>query len=302
MSVVTGCAIAVQLIHLVQPCGAASDRTRDGWALNAVTAASNTLADIERVYPDGGDPVINGIVTLGKAHMDALQYEQAEQLFLRAVESHKGVFKDVGDSFRHDLLLHVKLLSALADSQVKQGKFKEATHNFRRGLHAAKLGVGAKTPEVKHLRTGLVLAVARRSTVDAAESLFTQLLTASEAASGFIHDDTAMILDQWIEFRAQTGRLTECEDMASRLVDVLQRVYGNDHPAVAEALNRHASIIYAKSESRGEGRGEGKKALPSLRKASQIRRAAFGPSHPLTERSERNLELLLRELYEKQQL
>lgn len=299
---VTGCAIAVQLVLLGLQCEAASGRNRDGWVLDAVVAASNALADIERVYPDGGDPVIHGVVALGKAHMDALQYEQAEQQFLRAIESHRGVFKDVGDSFRHDLLIHIKLLSGLADSQMKQGKFEEATHNFRRGLHAAKLGVGASTPEVKHLRTGLVLAVARRSTVEAAESLFTQLLAASEEASGFIHDDTAMILDHWIEFRAQTSRITECEEMATRLIDVLKRVYGNDHPAVAEALNRHASIIYAKSESRGEGKGEGKKALPSLREASQIRRAAFGPSHPLTKRSEENLEQLLRELYEKRLL
>ena len=277
-------------------------KTDSAWALDAIVAASNSLKDIERVYPDGGDAVINGIVALGEAQMDALQYAEAEQKYLRAIDLHKSVFKNISGDFRHDLGLHIKLLSALADAQLRQNKFEKATHNYRRGLYAAKLGISATTPAVKHLRTGRVLAIARRSTREAGESLFEQLLTASEKASGFIHDDIATILAQWIEFRSLAGNLTDCEDMVVRLVDVLQRVHGSDHPEVAEALNMQASIIYEKGNSRGEGRGEGKRALPLLREAFRIRFAAFGASHPLTKRSELNLDKLLRELYLNRQL
>lgn len=294
------CAVIAHLFVAFNICAAEPDHSKRGWVLNAVAAASNTLNDIERVYPNGGDAVIKGIVALGDAHMDALQYDQAEQKYLRAVESHKGVFKEVSGDFRHDLMLHVRLLSALADSEMKQGDFDAATHNYRRGLHAAKLGIGATTPEVKHLRTGLVLAVARRSTKQASESLFEQLLAASERASGFISDDIAMILDNWIEFRGYTGRLAECEEMSIRLVDVLQRVHGSDHPEVAEALNRQASIIYNISKDKRSTRG--KDALPLLRKASQIRHAAFGSNHDLSKLSEKNLETLLRELYLKNKI
>ncbi len=297
---VVGYAFVAQLFFALNICTAESDHAKHGWVLNAVVAASNSLNDIERVYPDGGDAVIKGIVELGDAHMDALQYDQAEQTYLRAVESHKGVFKDMSGDFRHDLMLHVRLLSSLADSEMKQGDFDAATHNYRRGLHAAKLGIGATTPEVKHMRTGLVLAVARRSTKQASESLFEQLLAASERASGFISDDIAMILDNWIEFRGYTGRLAECEDMSIRLVDVLQRVHGSDHPEVAEALNRQASIIYKISLEKRSTRG--KDALPLLRKASQIRQAAFGSDHKLSKLSEKNLETLLRELYLKNKI
>jgi tetratricopeptide (TPR) repeat protein len=270
------------------------DRVSDsGWALDAVIAASNALNDIERVYPDGGDAVIKGIAALGKAHMDALQYAEAEKVYERAAELHKSVFKNVSGDFRHSLMLHVRLLSALGDSQMKQGDFDAATVSYRAGLHAAKLGIGATTPEVKHMRTGLVLAVARRSTRESAESLFKQLLGASEKASGFVSDDMAVILDNWIEFRGYTGRLSECEDMSERLVDVLKRVYGSDHPEVAEALNRQASVIYAKSGKDVERR---RKALPLLQNAYRIRSAAFGKSHPLTKLSDKNIKTLQDEL------
>ncbi len=300
LSSIIYCSFVIQLFLVCNTCIAKSDHSKRGWVLNAVTAASNSLNDIERVYPDGGDAVIKGIMELGDAHMDALQYDKAENIYLRAVESHKSAFKDVSGDFRHDLVLHVKLLSLLADSEMKQGDFDSATHNYRRGLHAAKLGMGATTPEVKHLRTGLVLAIARRSTKQASESLFEQLLAASERASGFISDDIAMILENWIEFRGYTGRLAECEDMSIRLVDVLQRVHGSDHPEVAEALNRQASIIYKISQDKRSERG--KDALPLLRKASQIRHAAFGAEHPLSKLSEKNLETLLRELYLKNKI
>jgi len=270
------------------------DRDSDsGWALDAVIAASNALNDIERVYPDGGDAVIKGIAALGKAHMDALQYAEAEKVYERAAELHKSVFKNISGDFRHSLMLHVRLLSALGDSQMKQGDFEDATESYQAGLHAARLGVGVTTPEVKHMRTGLVLAVARRSTKESAESLFNQLLEASEKASGFISDDIAAILDSWIEFRGYTGRLSECEDMSARLVDVLQRVYGSDHPEVAEALNRQASVIYAKS---GEDVELRRKALPLLQNAYRIRSAAFGKSHPLAKLSEKNIKTLQDEL------
>jgi len=290
----------MQLIFAASFCTAESNHAKRGWVLDAVIAASNSLNDIEKVYPDGGDAVIKGSVALGDAHMDALQYEKAEQMYLRGIESHKGVFKNISGDYRHDLMLHVRLFAALADSEMKKGDFDAATHNYRRGLHAAKLGIGATTPEVKHLRTGLVLAIARRSTKQASESLFEQLLTASEKASGFISDDIAMILDNWIEFRGYTGRLAECEDMSIRLVDVLQRVHGSDHPEVAEALNRQASIIYKISQSKRSDRG--KDALPILRKASQIRNAAFGADHDLSKLSQKNLETLLRELYMKNKM
>jgi tetratricopeptide (TPR) repeat protein len=266
---------------------------RSGWALDAVVAASNALNDIERVYPDGGDAVIKGIASLGKAHMDALQYAEAEEVYGRAVELHKSVFKNISGDFRHSLMLHVRLLSALADSQMKQGDFDGATDSYRRGLHSAKLGIGVTTPEVKHMRTGLVLAIARRSTNEYAESLFKQLLASSETASGFISDDVAVILDNWIEFRGYTGRLSECEDMSVRLVDVLRRVYGSDHPEVAEALNRQASVIYSKS---GNDIQKRKQALPLLQKSYQIRRAAFGASHRLTKLSQKNIGTLQDEL------
>lgn len=290
--------VTVQALVTANICSAKSDHKR-GWVLDAVITASNTLNDIERVYPNGGDAVIKSIADLGKAHMDALQYAAAEQQYLRAIELHKTVFKDISGDFRHDLMLHVRLLSSLADSNMKQSDFDGATLNYRKALHSAKLGIGATTPAVKHIRTGLVLAIARRSVNETAESFFEQLLTASEKASGFVSDDIAMILDNWIEFRGFTGQLNECEDMSVRLVEVLQHVHGSDHPEVAEALNRQASIIYNKSL---KDSSRGKDALPPLRNALKIRQIAFGASHPITKLSEKNLEILLRELYLNQQL
>jgi len=275
-------------------CSSSSVTAADsGWAVNAVIAASNSLHDIEKVYPDGGDAVVKGLAALGKAHMDALEYAAAEQDYTQAVDMNKSVFNNISGDFRHGLMLHIRLLSALGDSQMKQGEFEEATDSYNRGLHSAKLGVGATTPEVKHMRTGLVLAVARRSTKEAAESLFVQLLKASEKASGFVSDDIAVILDNWIEFRAYTDRLAECEEMAERLVNVLQRVHGSDHPEVAGALNRQASAIYAAS---GDDLEKRKAALPLLQKSYRIRRAAFGDSNPLVKQSEKNIKTLQDEL------
>jgi hypothetical protein len=136
-----------------------------------------------------------------------------------------------------------------------------------------------------------VLAVARRSTKEAADSLFKQLLAASEKASGFVSDDIAMILGNQIEFMGYLGRLSECEEMSKRLVNVLQRVYGSDHPEVAVALNKQASIIYNKSKEK-DSSTNAEDALPLLRRAAQIRRAAFGANHPLSKLAEENIKTL----------
>lgn len=293
-------AVFFQLILIANISSAKNSNSTSGWVLDAVNSASNSLEEIKRAYPDGGEPVIKAMMDLGKAHMDALQYAKAEEVYRLAVKNHKKVFKNIAGDFRHDLTLHVKLLSDLADSQLKQEKFDESTRNYRRGLNAAKLGMSVSTPEVKHMRTGLIISVARRSTKQTAESLFAQLLAASEKASGFVSDDIAMILENWIKFRGYTGRLNECEEMSTRLIDVVQRVHGSDHPEVAEALNLKASVIYSLSKDKNSDKG--KEALPILRKASQIRNSAFGKDNALSIRSQKNLETLLRELYLKNKI
>jgi tetratricopeptide (TPR) repeat protein len=226
----------------------------NGWAIDAVVAASNTLAGMESVYTNGGPAVVKAVAALGKAQMDALEYKSAVKSYSRALALNDRQFKHIKGDFRHALILHVRLISSLADAQMKSGDFENAARNYERGVHVAKLGVGATTPEVKHLRTGLVIATARRSIPATAESLFKQLLASSERASGFVSDDIAMILDNWIELRAYTQRLPECEAMATRLVDVSKRVYGSDHPAVANALARQASIIYDAAKASGKSR------------------------------------------------
>ncbi len=275
--------------------GTSTASAASGWAIDAVVAASNTLSNVEKSYPDGGSAVVKSMAALGKAQMDALDYKAAEKTFERAFNMNKKSFKNISGDFRHALLQQVQLISSLADCQMKQGNFDDAEKNYQSGLHMAKLGVAASTPEVKHMRTGHIVAIARRSTKVASASLFKQLMSASERASGFVSDDMAMILYYWIQYEAYIGHLNECEDKAKRLVDVTKRVYGSDHPEVAEALILQASVIYDKCKKSGDNT-ELKRALPLLQSALKIRRAAFGSSAMRTKQSMKNIEILQAEL------
>ncbi len=282
-------AVACALLVAGQVYAASGQSGDHGWVVENVMSGARALAAIEASNAEDPEAVISGLMALAKARMDALQYAQAEEDMQRAIELPKDAFKGLkGDDVRSGLLRRVRMFSSLGDAQLQQGKLDEATISYEAGIHAARLGVRSVSPEVKHLRTGLACAVARRSVKRSAESLFEQLLAASERASGFVHGDVAIILDQWIEYRGMTGRLGECEEMAKRLVDVLERVYGSDHPEVAEALNRQASILYEN--------GELQRAFPLLQRAYAIRRAAFGLSHPITKRARRNLGVLQDEL------
>lgn len=264
----------------------------DAWALEAVAAASNSVVALERIYPDGGNAVVNGYLALGEARMDALQFPEAEQDLKRALELHQDVFKGLkeGQDFRYSLLRRVRLLSALGDAHMQQRELEDATRCYETAINASKMGIRATSPEVKHLRTGIACCVASRAVRNSAESIFKQLLAASERASGYVQEDIAIILDAWITYRAIGERLSECEEMATRLVGVRERIHGSDHPEVAETLNRLASVLYEK--------GELKRALPLLERAMNIRRMAFGSDHPITQRARRNLGILREELNE----
>ena len=284
-------ALAVVLLLVGQSYGQDASSAKPGWVLLAVISGEEALATAE-TSADGDDPeaVIRALQSLAKARMDALQYAEAEADYQRAIELHKDAFKGLSQDsdFRYKLLRRVRMFSGLGDAQLQQAKLGPATESYEAGLHAARLGVRSVSPEVKHLRTGLACVVARRSVRMSGESIFAQLLAASERASGFVHGDIAIILDQWIEYRAAARDLAGCEEMVTRLVDTLERVYGSDHPEVAEALTRQASILYEK--------GELQHAFPLLQRAYAIRRSAFGSSHEISKRARRNLGVLQDEL------
>lgn len=269
---------------------AGSSTRQEGWVVHAVDSGQSALAALEASRSDDPDAVIRGLQALAKARLDALQYAAAVAHLQRAVKLHKDAFKGLSQNrdIHDEFLLHVRLLSGLGDAQLKQGKLEAATESYEAGIHAARLGVRSASPAVKHLRTGLACVVARRSIKMSGESIFGQLLAASEQASGFVHEDVAMILNQWITYRGIVGELATCEEMAVRLVGILESVYGSDHPEVAEALNRQASILYEK--------GELERALPLLEHAYAIRRSAFGSAHEITTRALRNLGILQDEL------
>jgi len=283
-------AMALLLLMAVQAYGQSMTGEKHGWVIKAVISSSNVLAAIESSETGDPDAVIRGLQALAKARMDALQYAEAEADYKRAIDLHRDAFKGLqkGDDIAHGLLRRVRLFSGLGDAQLQQGRFEQASVSYEAGIRAARLGVRSASPEVKHLRTGLACSIARRSVPTSAESLFGQLLAASERATGFVHGDVATILDHWIEYRGMTGRLSECEKMSERLVGTLERVYGSDHPEVADALSRYASILYEN--------GELQRAFPPLQRAFAIRRSAFGNKHPITKRARRNLGVLQDEL------
>lgn len=263
----------------------AADGGVSGWVLAGIADASNKLSQAENDYPDGGAPVIDALLALGKAKMDALDYKSARSDFQRAVDLHQDAFKNLnGSDIRPDLLRRVRLVSALADCLLMLKQYERASKSYLAGLAVAKLGLTPSLDEVKHLRTGRAAAIARQSVNDVAESLLGQLLHACERASGENSQDVALVLSQQVEFMAMTGRLKECEDLTFRLVLVRQRVFGSDHPLVADALNQLASARYEN--------GRLVTALPALNRALRIRQAAFGPSHEITRMSERNIEIL----------
>ena len=289
----TGIIYGIMLIFALILTSTADESAQVGWAVEAVNSASNTVGRLKNSKNTATR--VKSLVDLAKAYMNATQYNEAENIYKKASEINKTAFKNIKGNFKHTLTQQVVIFAGLADAQIKQGKFETAQQNYERGLHTAKLGIPASSPEVKHLRTGHIVCVARRSTKTAAESLFSQLLSASERASGFVSADLAMILENQIEYRAYSRRLSECEAMSKRLVDVSKRVYGSDHPEIARALARQASVIYVLYEKSGDLK-ELQKALPLMTDALRIRMSAFGPNHEITITTKKSVEDLIEKI------
>ena len=87
--------------------------------------------------------------------------------------------------------------------------------------------------------------------------------------------------------RAASIRLEEAETLMQRVVEIMEKSLGADHPNVAVSLNNLATLL--KATNRLE------EAEPLMQRALEIFGAALGTDHPSTKTVRDNYELLLRQ-------
>ena len=84
-----------------------------------------------------------------------------------------------------------------------------------------------------------------------------------------------------------TNRLGEAEPLMRRVVEILEKAYGPDHPNVATSLNNLAQLL---QDTNRLGEAE-----PLMRRALEIDEKAYGPDHPNVAIDLNNLAQLLQD-------
>jgi serine/threonine-protein kinase len=123
---------------------------------------------------------------------------------------------------------------------------------------------------------------------DRAAALFELALETSESdGNGANSNDTARILVRIADLERERGHYEKAEAAATRSVEIRTRLYGRQHPEVADSLNVTGILMQI--------RGRREEAEAVFREAVEIRRKVLEPNHPLLALSLGNLGNILRD-------
>jgi len=98
----------------------------------------------------------------------------------------------------------------------------------------------------------------------------------------------AIELDKKAAELYRAGKYQEAIPIAEKVVQLREKLYGSDHPATADSLNKLAMLY--------KNMGDYAKAEPLYQRALAIREKALGPDHPTTADSLNNLAMLYKSM------
>jgi eukaryotic-like serine/threonine-protein kinase len=258
-------------------------------------------------YELADDPVLRASMlrTVGKVYENLGDYEQAEGLFLSALDvrtsvlspSHPDVLESVQDlgALRRrqgqyeeaDSLLAVTLagwsagrdadrlgdvLEEITEVRRQQGNLDAADSLANEVLRIRRATFGSRHPKVSHALTALAVVHRERGDHDLAERYHREALRIRRAHFGDEHVYVAETLRNLALVLHSAGRYPEARELYESALEMQVRLLGEAHPQIGPTRNSFGALLRTL--------GDHEAALEQYRSGLASQRTALGDEHP----------------------
>ncbi len=236
-----------------------------GGADNTATAISllgQALEDLDapNTQPDQLAAVFN---SLGTAHHDAGDYDEAEIGYQRALE-----LLDVGEDAR----LRSDVLGNLSVLYTDRGNLSDAEDYARASLDILTRVADANDPTVARLKQRLAFILHQKGDSEEAQELILDSLGIIREYYGSSHSSVATALNYAAIIQGGAGDRPGAQRSLLEAIEIYRATQGDDHPYLATTLSNLA-MQYNRS-------GDFEEAVLALSEALRIGIASYGPDHP----------------------
>jgi serine/threonine-protein kinase len=268
-----------------QPRLEADMRYQIGYALQNLGEVALAREQLERaatLRADFGDPLAMAEVEDGLAIVSWWEsdFDQAEQHFRRSlewIENERGV---AARSRRATILVN---WSGMANDA---GRYEQASQLAERAL-AFVADTDIPSDTLATLWGNLATARDSLGDGDGALQAFDQALAVQEAATGQLHPNYAIILNNQSILFHRLERFGEAIDTQRRSVEIRLATLGDAHPQTATGLTNLARMLTIA--------GQFEEAEVHARRALEVARAGWGPDRPRTGKAYEALALIYRD-------
>jgi eukaryotic-like serine/threonine-protein kinase len=163
-------------------------------------------------------------------------------------------------------------LTGLANLEVDEGRFAEASELYRRALAITAASAGGDSPRYASHLSGLALAQWRLGEADSARAMFERVVAIQRRALAPDDLDLAWSLSTLGSFYADGEQTARARELGEEALAVQERALGPDHTDVAETLDMLGNLNHKE--------GDFARALALHRREAGIWEKAVGTEHP----------------------
>ena len=255
-----------------------------GWCTKE---AANALASLAALHPADTNALAETLIATGAALELADETAAAASLYQQAMLLARDQIKITGVKTEPPLRAYINALIHLGGLEYSKSHYEEAEKLYRSAVEAARIRFSENDPLVKVARNRYALALGQRYQMEKHRAFYLVLKESCVKAFGKRHEETARVLDELVDVEMLRADYKQAAVFAKEALLARRRTLRSDHPLVADSINRLASAYYSL--------GQRAELAPLLKEALKIRSAAFGPEHPKTALSRKNLELAIEE-------
>ncbi|MEZ5351972.1 MAG: serine/threonine-protein kinase [Bryobacteraceae bacterium] len=211
--------------------------------------------------------------TLGEIYHSLGKYPQASEMLDAALEKRRGLPNKAP-------ALVAESVQAVGLLRLDQGKLDEAESLVRQALALAGSTLPKGHPGIDAATAALGRVLTDRGQYKQAIEVLEEAARL-QAARAAPEQDTATVLIRLADAHFYEGDYDRAEALSTQVYDMYRRMYGEDHPRVADPVINLGTIA--------SQRGQYALSEKWFRKAAEINRDYYGPDHPETASSLRGL-------------